>query len=434
MSEVERQPELGEIEVTLGDYLRLMALDNPGAVVGVVRELAERASSSDPEGDNPDVEALVELGVSLTQVESEDQAMTLLAELAGIDISPWLEARQLNGLIARLAEEAQEIEEESGADAAEAGLDDEGVRRAIDADDTLGVYLKEMARTPLLTAAQEVELAMRMEQGKIAQEMLGRAKAGLSVRKRAWLERRVEEGKAARDHLVTANGRLVVSVAKKYMGTGVPFLDLIQEGNIGLIRAAKKFDYRRGHKFSTYATWWIRQAITRGIADQGRTIRVPVHMGDQINRLLRAQRRLTQSLRRDPTTEELADALGVAPKKVQSMLKIARRPVSIHEPVGDRDDELSDFIEDEDAPTPVEAATRNLLLEQIAEVLEGLPPREVRVLELRYGLRDGKSYTLEEIGKKMGVTRERIRQIEAQALRRLRHPSHRRKLRDYLRE
>ncbi|MBI2010172.1 MAG: sigma-70 family RNA polymerase sigma factor [Candidatus Chisholmbacteria bacterium] len=360
--------------------------------------------------------------------------MTLLAELAGIDISPWLEARQLNGLIARLAEEAQEIEEESGADAAEAGLDDEGVRRAIDADDTLGVYLKEMARTPLLTAAQEVELAMRMEQGKIAQEMLGRAKAGLSVRKRAWLERRVEEGKAARDHLVTANGRLVVSVAKKYMGTGVPFLDLIQEGNIGLIRAAKKFDYRRGHKFSTYATWWIRQAITRGIADQGRTIRVPVHMGDQINRLLRAQRRLTQSLRRDPTTEELADALGVAPKKVQSMLKIARRPVSIHEPVGDRDDELSDFIEDEDAPTPVEAATRNLLLEQIAEVLEGLPPREVRVLELRYGLRDGKSYTLEEIGKKMGVTRERIRQIEAQALRRLRHPSHRRKLRDYLRE
>ncbi|HMK07798.1 MAG TPA: sigma-70 family RNA polymerase sigma factor, partial [Anaerolineales bacterium] len=245
----------------------------------------------------------------------------------------------------------------------------------------------------------------------------------------------IEDGWAAREHLITANSRLVISVAKKYMGRGVPFLDLIQEGNIGLIRAAKKFDYRRGHKFSTYATWWIRQAVTRAIADQGRTIRVPVHMGDQINKLLRISHQLTQRLGRDPSTDELADALTVTPKKVENMIQVARRPLSLETPTDEEEDSvLGDFIEDEESPAPAETVTQSLLREHLHEVLNTLPPREVRILQLRYGLLDGQSYTLEEVGRKMGVTRERVRQIEAQALSRLRHPSHRRRLSDYLRE
>ena len=310
---------------------------------------------------------------------------------------------------------------------------DDTYMSAIDADDTIGLYLKEIGRVPLLTAAEEVSLAKRMEKAKFARERL--AKGGLMPRKRAELQAVVEDGMAAREHLITANSRLVISVAKKYIGRGVPFLDLIQEGNIGLIRAAKKFDYHRGHKFSTYATWWIRQAVTRAIADQGRTIRVPVHMGDQINKMLRVSHQLTQDLGREPTTEELGDALNVTAKKVESIIQIARRPLSLETPTDEEEDSvLGDFIQDEDSPEPVEIATHNLLKEQIAEVLNGLPPREVRILQLRYGLLDGESYTLEEVGKKMGVTRERVRQIEAQALSRLRHPIHRRKLRDYLRE
>jgi RNA polymerase primary sigma factor len=305
---------------------------------------------------------------------------------------------------------------------------------AIDADDTIGLYLKEIGRVPLLIAAEEVALAKRMEKMKFAREAL--AKGGkISPKRRDVLQNDIDDGWAAREHLITANSRLVISVAKKYMGRGVPFLDLIQEGNIGLIRAAKKFDYKRGHKFSTYATWWIRQAVTRAIADQGRTIRVPVHMGDQINKLLRVSHSLTQELGRDPTVDELADALNVTPKKVESMIQIARRPLSLETPTDEEEDSvLGDFIQDEDSPAPVEVATKNLLREQIQEVLATLPPREVRILQLRYGLLDGESYTLEEVGKKMGVTRERVRQIEAQALSRLRHPSHRRKLRDYLKE
>ena len=218
------------------------------------------------------------------------------------------------------------------------------------------------------------------------------------------------------------------------MGRGVPFLDLIQEGNIGLIRAAKKFDYRRGHKFSTYATWWIRQAVTRAIADQGRTIRVPVHMGDQINKLLRVSHQLTQKLGRDPTTEEMAEVLDVTPKKVENMIQVARRPLSLETPTDEEEDSvLADFIHDDDSPAPTETVTQHLLQEHLREVLTSLPPREVRILQLRYGLLDGQSYTLEEVGRKMGVTRERVRQIEAQALSRLRHPGHRKKLIDYLR-
>jgi RNA polymerase primary sigma factor len=301
----------------------------------------------------------------------------------------------------------------------------------IDTDDTIGLYLKEVSRVPLLTAEEEVDLAQRIERGRMAREEL--ARGNVSPRRRQDLRRLIEDGWAAREHLITANSRLVISVAKKYMGRGVPFLDLIQEGNIGLIRATKKFDYRRGHKFSTYATWWIRQAVTRAIADQGRTIRVPVHMGDQINKLLRVQHQLTQRLGREPSVEELATALDVPPRKVENMIQVARRPLSLETPTDDEEDSvLGDFIEDDEAPPPDDTATYNLLREHLEEVLNSLPPREVRILQLRYGLLDGQAYTLEEVGRKMGVTRERVRQIEAQALSRLRHPSIRRKLRDYL--
>ena len=303
----------------------------------------------------------------------------------------------------------------------------------IETDDTIGLYLKEVSRVPLLTATEEVQLAKRIELGRMARAELARGK--VSPRRRMELRRMIEDGWAAREHLITANSRLVISVAKKYMGRGVPFLDLIQEGNIGLIRATKKFDYRRGHKFSTYATWWIRQAVTRAIADQGRTIRVPVHMGDQINKFLRVQHQLTQRLGRDPSIEELADGLEVTPKKVENMIQVARRPLSLEMPTDDEEDSvLGDFIEDDEAAPPDDTATYNLLREHLTEVLNGLPPREVRILQLRYGLLDGQAYTLEEVGRKMGVTRERVRQIEAQALSRLRHPTIRRKLRDYLGE
>ncbi len=303
----------------------------------------------------------------------------------------------------------------------------------IDTDDTIGLYLKEVSRVPLLTAEEEVELAQRIERGRMAREELARGK--VNNKRKTELRLLIEDGWAAREHLITANSRLVISVAKKYMGRGVPFLDLIQEGNIGLIRATKKFDYRRGHKFSTYATWWIRQAVTRAIADQGRTIRVPVHMGDQINKLLRTQHQLTQKLGRDPSIEELADALDVIPKKVENMIKVSRRPLSLETPTDNEDDSvLGDFIEDNEIPAPDVTATYNLLREHLEAVMDTLPPREVRILQLRYGLLDGQAYTLEEVGRKMGVTRERVRQIEAQALSRLRHPTIRRKLRDYLGE
>ncbi len=326
-------------------------------------------------------------------------------------------------------EDLAAVEEESEAELLPPALDD--YLANIETDDTIGLYLKEVSRVPLLTAEEEVELAQRIERGRMAREEL--ARGNVSPRRRAELRKLIEDGWAAREHLITANSRLVISVAKKYMGRGVPFLDLIQEGNIGLIRATKKFDYRRGHKFSTYATWWIRQAVTRAIADQGRTIRVPVHMGDQINKLLRVQHQLTQKLGREPTLEEIAEALDVPPKKVENMIQVARRPLSLETPTDDEEDSvLGDFIEDDEAAPPDDTATYNLLREHLNEVLNTLPPREVRILQLRYGLLDGQPYTLEEVGRKMGVTRERVRQIEAQALSRLRQPSIRRQLRDYL--
>jgi RNA polymerase primary sigma factor len=301
----------------------------------------------------------------------------------------------------------------------------------IETNDTIGLYFREVSRVPLLSAGEEVDLAQRIESGRMARAEL--ARGNVSDRRRIELRRLVEDGWTAREHLITANSRLVISVAKKYMNRGVPFLDLIQEGNIGLMRATKKFEYRRGHKFSTYATWWIRQAISRAVADQGRTIRVPVHMGDKINKLLRIQHELTQRFDRKPTIEELAEVLEVEPAKVEHMMRVARRPLSLELPTDDEGDStLGDFIEDDEVPRPDDTATENLLKEHLLSVLDSLPPREVRILQLRFGLFDGNSYTLEEVGDKMGVTRERVRQIQAQALSRLRHPNIKRRLRDYL--
>jgi RNA polymerase primary sigma factor len=333
-------------------------------------------------------------------------------------------------------ESDQDSEEESQEERAPNGKHysaqgEEDLLANIDISDTIGLYLKEAARVPLLNAGEEIDLAQRIEQGRMAREEL--ATGNISPHRRRELRRLIEEGWEAREHLIIANSRLVISVAKKYMGRGVPFLDLIQEGNIGLMRAAKKFDYNRGFKFSTYATWWIRQAVTRAIADQSRTIRVPVHMGDRISKMLRIQHQLKQKLSRDPTIEELAEALEVPTNKVEHMIQVARRPLSLQMPIGDEEDNmLGDFIEDQDSPPPDETATQNMLREHLETVLNQLPPREARILQLRYGLIDGQILTLNEVGRKMGVTRERVRQIEAQALRRLRSAGIQRELRAYV--
>ncbi|MFQ5858241.1 MAG: sigma-70 family RNA polymerase sigma factor [Anaerolineae bacterium] len=303
----------------------------------------------------------------------------------------------------------------------------------IDSDDTISLYLREVSTIPLLTAEEEVQLAKRLEQGWQAREKLAKDN-GYNALEKQRLEQLVQDGEAARHHLIRANSRLVISLAKKYMGQGVPLLDLIQEGNMGLMRAVEKFEYRRGYKFSTYATWWIRQSITRAVADQGRTIRVPVHMNDRIRRLYRASRQLEQRLGRSPTPEEIAEELNLPPHKVSWMLRVSQRPLSLEKRVGEeRESELGDFIEDEDTPAPAEMASQHLLREEIENVLTALTPREARVLKLRFGLADGRSHTLKEVGEKFGVTRERIRQIEAEALQRLRHPNRSGRLRDYLR-
>jgi RNA polymerase primary sigma factor len=310
---------------------------------------------------------------------------------------------------------------------------EEDIYRAIEVDDTIGLYLKEIGKVALLTAEEEVSLAKRVEAGKKAQVKLGAGRYA-NEDKRWELELQLEDGILAREHLIRANSRLVISVAKKYIGRGVPFLDLIHEGNIGLIRASNKFDYKRGHKFSTYATWWIRQAVTRAIADQSRTIRVPVHMGDQINKMLRISHQLTQRLGRNPTPEELAAELEIPVRKVEQMLDVARRPLSLEMPTDDEGEStLGDFVEDSESPSPPDRVSSVMLKDQLMDILVDLPPREVKILQMRYGLLDGQTYTLEQVGKKLGVTRERVRQIEAQALSRLRHPAHARRLRDFLR-
>ncbi|MFC2030296.1 RNA polymerase sigma factor RpoD [Chloroflexota bacterium] len=397
----------------------------------------KKDSSTVPDGvcEEPDaIERLLGLGSSQGYVTYDDVMVAIPDAELNIE--------QLEDALAALIERGIEISDEMVEPVDEAEIKQEEASvisspadidlTAIDIDDSISLYLKEIGRIPLLTAQQEVSLAKRMEAGRNAMRQLSQ-NGRLKPSEREGLKSVILDGRAAKEHLTKANSRLVVSVAKKYVGRGVPFLDLIQEGNIGLIRAVKKFDYHRGYKFSTYATWWIRQAVTRAIADQGRTIRVPVHMYEQINRLARVSRQLVQELHRDPTTEEIAAELGVSPKKVERTIKVSQRPLSLEMPVGEEDDSfLGDFIEDSEAPSPTDQASQQLLREQIDDIFASLTPREVRILQLRFGLVDGYSYTLEEVGKKFGVTRERIRQIEAQALGRLRHPSRSRKLRDFL--
>jgi RNA polymerase primary sigma factor len=314
-------------------------------------------------------------------------------------------------------------------------VQDAGYQQALDSDDVVGLYLKEAGRVPLLTAQEEVSLAKRMERAVAARQFLEEHGANLPPDDVYDLREVVRDGDDAQEHLVRANARLVISVAKKYIGRGVPFLDLIQEGNIGLIRATNKFEYQRGHKFSTYATWWIRQAVSRAVADQGRTIRVPVHMGDQLNRMRRIQLQLTQELGRDPSIDELAKGMETTPDKIENLLEIARRPVSLETPIDeDGDSTFGDFVEDINSPAPAEEVATHLLHEQLKAALDRLPTREAQILRLRYGLEDGRVYTLEEVGQEIGVTRERVRQLEAQALNRLRQSSAHIILRDYLYE
>ncbi len=337
----------------------------------------------------------------------------IMNALQGVELNP----EQIDDIYEKLASvgidvvpEVPELEPlDSGVIEAEVEEDDIEVDLTvpdgIGIDDPVRMYLKEIGRVPLLTAVEEVELAKRMETG----------------------------DEEAKRRLAEANLRLVVSIAKRYVGRGLLFLDLIQEGNLGLIKAVEKFDYRKGYKFSTYATWWIRQAITRAIADQARTIRIPVHMVETINKLIRVSRQLLQEFGREPSPEEIANEMDIPVERVREIMKIAQEPVSLETPIGEEEDShLGDFIEDQDAPAPAEAASFILLREQLEEVLETLTPREEKVLRLRFGLDDGRSRTLEEVGQEFGVTRERIRQIEAKALRKLRHPSRSKKLKDFL--
>lgn len=320
---------------------------------------------------------------------------------------------------------------------------DLSVPEGVSVEDPVRMYLKEIGKVPLLSADEEIELAQKMEAGSVAVEKIPLLKERLAETgdeqekeeiqaEIKALQLDVDRGSDAKKRLAEANLRLVVSIAKRYVGRGMLFLDLIQEGNLGLIKAVEKFDYRKGYKFSTYATWWIRQAITRAIADQARTIRIPVHMVETINKLIRVSRQLLQELGREPTPEEIAEEMKMPVERVREILKISQEPVSLETPIGEEEDShLGDFIKDDNVPVPADAATFTLLKEQLEEVLGTLTEREQKVLTLRFGLEDGRARTLEEVGKEFNVTRERIRQIEAKALRKLRHPSRSRKLKDY---
>ncbi|MBQ9511933.1 MAG: RNA polymerase sigma factor RpoD [Lachnospiraceae bacterium] len=330
-----------------------------------------------------------------------------------------------------------EDEEAMMADEEEVDMEniDLSVPDGISIEDPVRMYLKEIGKVPLLTAEEEIMLAKKMEKGMKADRQLTepRYRKKLTPEKKREMRKLSREGNDARQRLAEANLRLVVSIAKRYVGRGMLFLDLIQEGNLGLIKAVEKFDFRKGFKFSTYATWWIRQAITRAIADQARTIRIPVHMVETINKLIRVSRQLLQELGREPTPEEIAEEMGMPVERVREILKISQEPVSLETPIGEEEDShLGDFIQDDNVPVPSDAAAFTLLKEQLVEVLKTLTDREQKVLRLRFGLDDGRARTLEEVGKEFNVTRERIRQIEAKALRKLRHPSRSRKLKDYL--
>jgi len=381
-------------------------------------------------------------------------ALELLLEKAGIqgylatddlmEAVPDAEPERVNALLGTLRERGIEIldPEDDGfdplteADSPEAGADPFEIEllpgEAMASDDTIGLYLKEMSRVPLLSIQEELEIAIRIEQGRSARtELLQLSGPAAATRRR--LELQVQDGVLAREHLIKANTRLVVSIAKRYMGHGVSFLDLIQEGNLGLIKAVEKYDYHRGFRFSTYATWWIRQTITRAIADQARTIRVPVHMTDRIRQFYKASRELEQKLGRQGTIEEISELMGLGVRKVQWIMQVSWLPLSLESPVGDDEDsELGSFVEDRVSPTPLQSAYESMLKDKLEEVLASLAPREARVLRLRFGLDDGNPYTLEEVGQKFGLTRERIRQIEGHALRQLRQPRRSQQLKEYL--
>jgi len=363
-------------------------LEKSNNIIGkIVKELVDKGKKRGVLTYKEIMETLNDIEIEADQI---DKIYEILEE-SGIDI--------IND-----SDEALEPEEETTQEE-DTAPEDLTVPEGINIDDPVRMYLKEIGKVPLLTAEEEVELAKRIEKGEIE----------------------------AKRKLAEANLRLVVSIAKRYVGRGMLFLDLIQEGNLGLIKAVEKFDYRKGYKFSTYATWWIRQAITRAIADQARTIRIPVHMVETINKLIRVSRQLLQELGRDPLPEEIAEEMQLPVEKVREIMKIAQEPVSLETPIGEEEDShLGDFIPDEDAPAPAEAAAFMLLKEQLEDVLDTLTDREEKVLRLRFGLDDGRPRTLEEVGQVFGVTRERIRQIEAKALRKLRHPSRSKKLKDYL--
>ncbi len=360
-----------------------------------------------------------------------------------------MEYLEHNGIdVLRMTEEDDDIDEEEINLIEEEEVDleniDLSVPDGVSIEDPVRMYLKEIGKVPLLSADEEIELAQKMENGARATENMAKLMAKVSEdaseEEKAELQQKIDaeqeimdEGEEAKKKLAEANLRLVVSIAKRYVGRGMLFLDLIQEGNLGLIKAVEKFDYSKGYKFSTYATWWIRQAITRAIADQARTIRIPVHMVETINKLIRVSRQLLQELGREPTPEEIAAEMKMPEERVREILKISQEPVSLETPIGEEEDShLGDFIQDDNVPVPADAAAFSLLKEQLTEVLGTLTEREQKVLKLRFGLEDGRARTLEEVGKEFNVTRERIRQIEAKALRKLRHPSRSRKLKDYL--
>ena len=362
--------------------------------------------TNSPDNRQAKLNELYELGKSKGKLTYKE----IMNALMEMDMDPDHLDKVLETLEALGVEVVNELDpqpeaEPAAPEPAEKVEDDLSVPEGISIDDPVRMYLKEIGKVPLLTAEEEIEIAKRLETG----------------------------DEEAKKKLSEANLRLVVSIAKRYVGRGMLFLDLIQEGNLGLIKAVEKFDYRKGFKFSTYATWWIRQAITRAIADQARTIRIPVHMVETINKLIRVSRQLLQQYGREPTPEEIAKEMGISESKVREIIKIAQEPVSLETPIGEEEDShLGDFIPDDDAPAPAEAASFALMKEQLLDVLDTLTPREEKVLRLRFGLDDGRQRTLEEVGKEFNVTRERIRQIEAKALRKLRHPSRSKKLKDYL--
>ncbi|WP_200827301.1 RNA polymerase sigma factor RpoD [Thermomonospora echinospora] len=349
---------------------------------------------------------------------------------AAIDRSD-LPADSLDRVVWMLAEQGVEVLESPGESEDLARADEGDLGKRAPTSDLVRIYLREIGRVPLLTAEDEVELAKSIEAGLFAEEKLARA-AIISPVERLDLELLAREGARAKQRLIEANLRLVVSIAKRYVGRGMLFLDLIQEGNLGLIRAVEKFDYTKGFKFSTYATWWIRQAITRAIADQARTIRIPVHMVETINKLVRVQRQLHQDLGREPVPQEIGKEMGLSAERVMEIQRIAQEPVSLQSPIGEEDSDLGDFIEDADAVVPIEAAAFILLQDQLEDILCTLSEREQRIIQLRFGLTDGHPRTLEEVGREFGVTRERIRQIESKTLAKLRHPSRAQMLREYL--